>query len=352
MKILLFTTTYFNLHGAIVDELRAQGHEVCVVEDKFLRGDPKLKRSLYQRCRYHEDFRTWNNRVKEFWACRADDIDKDYDLFICLNGVSIDEEVIADIRRRNPQLKDLILYAWDDLSYWNYNLIKSSFTKTLTFDLLDSRRYKDWKLLPPFYVGSDNSGQEEIYNLFMVGSNHDRRYIFIDKILKQLKALDIKKNYIKLLRANIGPRFRLIKSALRHLSPSYRLNYDFNSGLFPEYVLDNPISIAEYNDIMSASKYVLDDVRPGQSGLPPRFVWALANNKKIITTNQYASQYTFVNQETVMYIDRDDPRFDKEFFVDTQAPVNNNLPTLEISYWVRILIGEEPIPVYDRLANG
>ncbi len=348
MNILLFTTTYLNLYSAIVDELREQGHYVCVIEDKILSGDPKLKRNLYQRFKYKNDLNSWDERVRDFWSIHKEKIDNDYELFICLNGVSINDEIIRVIKDKNTRLKDLILYAWDDLSFWNFNLIKTSFTRTFTFDLLDSRQYPDWRLLPPFFVKPKARIEDTKYNLFMIGTNHDRRFLFINKIIKQLNRLNIDNNYIKLLKAKLGTNFQLIKSIFRFLSSSYRLNNDFNLGKMPNYTLESPIGIAEYNAIMQQSKFVLDDVRPGQSGLAPRFIWALANNKKIVTTNQYAEQYTFVSEDSVVIINRNNPKLTKSFFVDQNSLTDDNFYSLEISNWVRILIAEKPVPIYDR----
>ena len=353
MNILLFTTTYLDLYKPVVDVLQNQGHTVSVIKDtdSLNIGDPKLRAGIQDKIRNRIKYRDWNERVRNYWLSQGDTLSKDYDMFICLNGTAIDKHIINMLKLNNPNMKEVVLYAWDDLSYWDFNLIRSSFDRAYTFDIVDSRKYAGWELLPPFYISPENKygdKADEEYNLFMIGTNHDGRFVFINKVLQQLKTIGIDNNCVKLLREKRGNRYQLIKTILKALFPSYKLNMDFDLGKIPEYSLEKPIDIDEYNRLLNKSKIVFDDVRPGQSGLSPRFVWALANNKKVITTNKFADQYSFVNKESVMCIDRQNPKLLKRFFTDKTEKSEGNLETLELSNWVKILIGEVPVPKYDR----
>ena len=84
-----------------------------------------------------------------------------------------------------------------------------------------------------------------------------------------------------------------------------------------------------------SSRCVLDDQREGQSGLTARFMWALASNKKIVTTNKWALDYNFVSPKQVMIISKYKPRllidFIKSELKDEEV---SNCSNFRIDHWV------------------
>ena len=65
--------------------------------------------------------------------------------------------------------------------------------------------------------------------------------------------------------------------------------------------------------MISQSRCVLDDQRSTQSGLTAKFMWALANHKKIVTTNKWAYEYKFVSPQQVLIIDKINPVISENF---------------------------------------
>ncbi|MDE5810516.1 MAG: hypothetical protein K2H59_09620 [Muribaculaceae bacterium] len=171
----------------------------------------------------------------------------------------------------------------------------------------------------------------------MIGGWQNDRLNFIHALAQELDRKGISDYLFKLLSPKLPPlRKRLFKD--------YKLSKQFSKGLLEQFKLKATIPPHQYMEIMEQSGIIVDDVRIKQSGLTPRFIWALARNKKIITTNQYALQYNFVAPENVCIVDRKNPIIPKEFL--DRDPVQNpdNPSFLEIKNWVRIITDEEPLP--------
>ena len=68
---------------------------------------------------------------------------------------------------------------------------------------------------------------------------------------------------------------------------------------------------------------------------------ALALGKKIITTNEWAHQFSFVDRSNVMIVDKKKPVIDADFIRQPASPIKcGDFDALELSHWVRILTGE------------
>lgn len=230
-------------------------------------------------------------------------------------------------------------------------MLEGYFDKSYTFDIIDAQN-PGWTLLPSFFVAKDIKPEnlDEVYDLFMIGSNHDRRYSFIRKVLHAVKCQNLNlyvKIYVPPI-TNLCVNFMIdcIKSIkdLKHIHETL-----FKYGLENRHLkIDDHIGLDEYTTIMHKSKCILDDNRPRQAGLSPRFIRAMALNKKVITTNEWAHLYSFVDRKKVSIVDKENPIIDIDFIKnDEQSSISSNLDALEISNWVKILIGEKECPSFE-----
>ena len=91
--------------------------------------------------------------------------------------------------------------------------------------------------------------------------------------------------------------------------------------------------------MMNMSNCILDSQREGQSGLTARFVWALANGQKIITTNKYVVDYAFINAGQVCIIDKMNPVVPVDFVKSPLCEENvTDVTFLRIDNWVKELL--------------
>ncbi|MDE6692609.1 MAG: hypothetical protein K2K05_04415, partial [Muribaculaceae bacterium] len=270
--------------------------------------------------------------------------------FISFNGWSINNTAFELIDKYSPECIK-IQYCWDSFNSKDLRMSEKYFDKLYTFDIVDAKN-PGWKLLPSFYESKDimiKEGNED-YDLFMIGANHDGRYSFVRKVLRNLKFHDLN-NYVKIFAHpinNLVMNFSIdcIKTILNfnHIH-ELLFKYGFEN---KEITINQKIGYEEYMRIMQKSKCILDDNCDGQAGLSPRFIRAMILNKKVITTNKWACDYSFVNEKNVLIVDKDKPVIDIDFIKsDICPPKPSNLDSLELSNWVKILIGEIECPTFE-----
>jgi len=343
MKILLFVNNYLELYRSIEDELVKSGNEVSVIIDPCFENDPKQSS-------INKFNPKWEKLVNKFWLSHKEILRQKWDEFISINGCSINSYAISLIRKYNPNIQTSI-YAWDSFNYVDFNLLATDFDYCYSFDINDCCN-RTWKLLPPFWIRTNNNKNGLNYNLFCIGTNHDRRYFFIKQVLAQIKNI-VSNNYIKIV---IKPRRAI--SFFKELLLELLRNHSIRNTLFNQGFIDCNLSIKraitpiEYMNYLTQSKIVIDDNRDSQAGLSPRFVWAMALKKKIITTNESCLKFSFVNQKNVIVVDKKRPCIDKNFLCKTNEPndvyQSNVIDTLELRNWCKILLRQVELPNYTK----
>lgn len=347
MKILFIAYPYLNLYKEIEAELERQGHQVTYIEDKFLRFDPFLLKDPYSSVkkivfRFHDIYtRYWKNKIRE-----NKDLSDSYDLLLVLSGVSVGEYLIRYLEKRNPNIRK-ILYTWDSCNHYHFDRLLSLFDRCYTFDLLDSQQDSRWHLLPIYHTISKADQSTKVYDLFSIGGNHSGRYTFFKRIIPQLQKQNLR-YYIKIveLRDSIPFTHRLRYILFQRFSPiRHEVDIDETDMIIGDGKFglksDKVVNPVDYENLSKKSRCVIDTQREGQSGLTARFIWALANGMKIITTNQYALEYDFVNPKQVCVVERNNPTFPFEF---AKLPLNDSGKTdvtfLRIDNWVKALLSD------------
>lgn len=340
MKILFIANPAAGLYKEIEEEMIRAGHGVTTIMDRLFKFDPSSKVGIpFPILKKY----LWKKQVAEYWEklfFNNDTFNRSYDVLFILSGYSVDKILVDRLKSLNPQLK-VILYTWDSCNYYNFERHFPYIDKCYTFDLLDSKRSDRWELLPIYFTKRDvdtNSINE--YDLFAFGANHDGRYSFIKKILPQIAGLNY---YIKLVSGTLtfGVKEK-IYSLLGGLSKYKQVKEEiaFSRGEEnDELLLREGISAVDFMSLMMASKVILDDQREGQSGLTARFMWALGAGKKIITTNKWALDYPFVNNNQVSVISKNAPIMPIDFINnDLSIGDQSQIDKYEIRNWVRLVL--------------
>lgn len=334
MKILFIANTHMNIYKEIEEEIINQGHIVITIEDKLIKGDPYfINKSFIRKIKTFG----WEKRIKKYWENRITKLDKHFDILFVISGTSINNWVIELIKKYNPNIKT-VYYTWDNCSYYNYKRHLDYFDNSYTFDIEDASQDKRWSLLPiPCRI--NEYIQKPKYDFFLLGTNHSNRLDFYKKIYSQLVVTSYK-YYIKLLATPISMVKTISDYIIRRDKVAFRKR-NFSKGKYmKEILLKEPISPKKYNGIIQNSKCIIDDSRPGQSGLSARFMWALANRKKIITTNKWALEYSFVNPKQIRIIDSNNPKIPFDFIEEDKEELNveNRIINYTYTNWVKTIL--------------
>lgn len=309
MNILLLAPSYFGLYLPVKDALEKKGHNVTWIDDVSLKYPYKRKDKTI----FHRLARKIVSKVlkveKRFWDSQKHILDKQtYDLFLVINGCCYCPYVKELLKRNNKTIK-LVQYAWDANKYYDFFHYKSDFDKLYSFDYDDSKEIKGVKFLPIYWKKSENLAKDVKYDVSLIGSDHDNRFNIVNKVIPQLKE------------RNVSYCFKIYSET--DLEDPYGI------------IIKNPIPIEETNYITSASNCIFDTDREIQTGVTPRLIWALANGKKVISTNKNLSRLGFVDMEQVRIVDRNNPIIDIEFLLNkTSYKVSDYLKSLEVDNWV------------------
>ena len=318
MKIFFLTPSYMGLYKPILEEMERQGHEVYMEFDKSLPMDPNVKNEntikrsikwIYRQI-FHVEEKYWKKKI-----IHAPVNDWSYDLFFCIDGVSFHPYLLSHLKKNNPFIKS-VLYLWDTNKYYDFLRYRLCFDKVFTFDMDDADMHEDVELLHLYWIPFNTIPLDIRYQVSMVGSDHDGRLDIVETIAMQLK------------KANISFNFKILSN---------------NPNRESEYIIRKPLSPEKVYSIMCHSECILDTDKKEQIGVTPRLLWAIAMNKKIITTNTNLGKMFVLDPSQVLFIDREHPIVDLDFIRSEIHSYNNNpiIDNLRLDRWVRNILSTE-----------
>lgn len=338
-KVLFIGPVFYDYHIKIIDELNKLGADVDYFENKFFGEDPATsKGELIASIK-----RIINPRYKKKYTNQLLDQIKDkvYDYLFCIGGFSITGELVAYLQMRNPHLVKII-YFWDSFSTWNYaNLIKL-FDLVYTFDPYDAGSHAGLRYLPLFYTAEYEPQQavgEKDIDLIYIGSvsiyTSNRLHILKELaihaekekmkvffwLLCSVKGKTLLKKIVDRIRMLIYRRHREYELLLEDC----RNNFDFVKG--------DLLSRDKVAALMERAKCVLDIPINRQAGLTIRTIEALAQGKKLLTTNTHIAQEDFYNEDYIRIMSESDLRLDAKFINSTPAG-KVNLTHLYVRNWL------------------
>jgi hypothetical protein len=341
-KLFFLVPFYMNMYKDIQNELE-KFYDVFIFEDisiksKFNLPDTLVKikktiRSLYIFF-YNPWEKYWSKLIKNNQAFNLK-----YDYFFCIDGVSLHPILIKHLKSLNPSIKT-ILYLWDITTQFNIVPCFKYFNSIFTFDYRDAKRY-NLKYLPIYWVDRNISTDlNKKKGVFFFGSNHDDRYFIIKKTIKQLDILGYPYHIRIVVLKGKPPNLISISELIYYIltKNKERIEYwkVFYNKLSPKFIGFDFITPAKYDSLIEEYSCVLDTERPNQTGLTPRAIWALAKNKKLITTNKYIINDSLYDPNKILIIDRKDPKITLEFLereIDTN--ISKDLENLRIDNWVK-----------------
>ncbi|GAP72126.1 hypothetical protein SAMD00024442_25_13 [Candidatus Symbiothrix dinenymphae] len=348
--ILLFAPKTFSLHTQIIDELQRQGAIVDYVEDNMsARFNPQFqiwKQSLaswiyYPLCKlYHR----WINPNKKWIMSNLSSLSRtNYDVLFCINGFSFDKYLIYYLKAHNPDIVS-VLYLWDSYRLYDFSKNAAFFNHVYTFDKVDADENKI-NYLPLFWQPPSSGIKTDSipkYQILCVGSIHlgSDRYKIIKSIIPQLDRNGIN-YYIKLFVAEYDSfwmadvRYLLAKITKNE---EYTLIYQIKKKQITEdFFIYFPVSHEDLEQKFKESSCILDIELPTQTGLSHRLMYALAMDKKIITTNVHVKDTPFYDKRQVFILDRDNVEIPMSFLTEdfiASAYSKSELNKLRIDNWL------------------
>lgn len=343
-RILLITPEFYGIEKKIKSLLEESGYEVIWLENKTLHFDYHGTNSKFKFLRriyfflFFPHIRYIKNELKKIENSR-------FDILFSINGNIICSYLFRRLRKINPGLFSVI-YLWDSFSMYSWTTEIKHFDKVFTFDPADSKKY-GIEFKPNFYVKSVvHRSLEHEYDLFFAGKFNPFRLFIFDKLISQAEISGIK-YFLKLWPAyRIFPHNRLIYKIFKEIklnnnwSKVYIFNFEAVEGLIKRaYIIKSSMIYEEIQYHLLCSNVVLDLPFQEQTGYTHRLIEALANGKKVITTNKNIKEESFYNSKQIQIMDKQNPEADWNWIMEkSNFLVNSYFNDLELSVWLKSII--------------
>lgn len=351
MRILFVAPAYFNLQKPIEQELVRQGHSVTYINDVVIKKRTYATKNNYicelinliKRIYYKVYDILFPNSIWREEIMNGK-LNQSFDFLFVINGYTFQPTFIRHLRKYNSNISTCF-YAWDTQRYYNYFRLLKYFDKKYTFDYIDAST-SNIKFLPFYWCNKWKKNSNIKYVLSIVGSNHDGRYTIVRKIADTLDTKGLA-YYFRVVEAR-DPNNKADQIVWDNLYRSYkekgnRFGMDEIDIIYrrkkDSIITYDLIPQDEVYDIISQSQCLLDTDRESQTGTTPRIIWALAQKKKIISTNKNLIKMPFYNKDIISIIDRRNPVIDFDF-INREIP-DSFFPSVEylrIDNWVKEII--------------
>jgi len=343
-RLLLITPRFYGVEDKIKLGIEELGFEVSWIENRELSFDyhgSKSKLKFIRRIYFLLFFPQKKYLKKELSKIE----NLKFDILFSINGHTICPYLFKNLKSKNSGLFS-VLYLWDSSSMYTWTKELKFFNKVFTFDHTDSRNL-GLEYKPNFYIRNDTyADTAKETDLFFVGKFIPFRLKVIDKIISLTETAGIK-YFIKMWTAyKILPHsylvyFLLKKSNLKtNWIKNYILNYEANEGLLKrDFIIANSLNYNDVKNMCLASNVVLDLPYQEQTGYSHRLIDAIANGKKVVTTNPYIKNEVFYNSEQIHIINLMDPEINPNWIREKQKfPVDEYFRGLELSEWLNSII--------------
>lgn len=225
----------------------------------------------------------------------------DYDFVFIVNGQTLSEALLSDIRTSYPRAK-FILYMWDSIENRSAVIRKFRFFDEIsTFDLLASKKYS--LPLRHLFFGTGftpETSDDYCYDLSFVGTAHSDRYRIVNLIDNELPPHFHRFWYMFLQAWWVYYGYQLT-------------NVDFRGAPIEKFQF-TALSRQKVNEIVRQSRAILDIEHPQQTGLTIRTLETFGSGKKLVTTNASILDTEIYNPQNICVIDRNRPIVPLSFF--------------------------------------
>lgn len=316
-NVLFLAPKVSNIYLDIITELKRQGYEVDYYEYKSYKLDPHYLKGYVKYGKVFSSKLISSYFIKRDWTklLASEPYNKVYDYLFVIDGYSLHPCLFEILRKRNPILK-AINYLFDTCrSNYEFNVHFPYFDKVVTFDIEDARKY-NIDLLPLYWIeyDGDKVEVEQDIDMFGLGTCIEGRYQLFSA-LKDYSDSHSLNSIIKLyLSKPANMRIARWKTQIVNALSSKNVMPCLEWYSSP-LITNEMISPREYREMIRRSKIVLDTNAFHQDGLTVRFMWALGEERKIITTNKAVREYDFYTSEQIYVVENRDTFVDSPEFL-------------------------------------
>lgn len=244
---------------------------------------------------------------------------KKYDFLFVIRGYNMPISFLERFKKYNPDCVT-IMYQWDSQRTNPFSHLVNSFDIVKTFDFEDSENLKI-KYIPLFYTkdveGYRSKNKVYEFDFFFMGFFFEERY---DGVLK--------------FKEFCGSKGYKLKPFL-YMPFTTRVKYFFKRKKLDRSIVSfKHMDRAQYLDILSKSRIMVDVSNPRQTGLAMRVVESLACNTKVATNNVFFKKDELVaNSGMVSLFDLHSISIEEEFF-DLEVSQDKKI-VLSLEEWLK-----------------
>ncbi len=291
MRVLMIAPSFFGYEQAIAEEIRAQGHEVELVDERpsntpLARAVVRIAPALLA----HQTTR----RFAELLRRVAQDPPQ---VVLVIKGEVVPEWFLTALRAQSPRTR-FVYYTFDSFANSPRGAaLLPLFDRAFSFDPHDARR-EGVDYLPLFHRPEFHPGEEpRDLDVSFVGTLHGDRYAFANAVAAAVPP----ERRLMWFYSPAAWWFWLRKLFVRRYRDIPRSD-----------VRTTPLPIDAVADTMRRSKAVIDLQRPGQAGLTMRVFEVLASGAALITANAAIRAEPFYDPVRVLIVPADASRIDPE----------------------------------------
>ena len=290
-KLLLIAPVFFDYYKEIIKGCEALGYET-----DFICDAPSNSNISKAMGRVNKNFIL--NSTKKYYRSRVLPLlwKTTYDKVLVVGGMtfSFTADMVEEMREIQKDAL-FVLYQWDSESNIPYvRNIHRYFDRVFTFDPVDSENSSVYIYMPQFYTDlyrEISVEENEIkYDCSYIGTAHPKKYTEINEIAEAIK--------------DVMPRqfiYHYMPSYLKYFYHRYK-EHEFRGVKYSEFE-KKKLTNRQVAEITALSGCILDAPQKGQNGITLRVLDALAARKKVMTTNEYVTEYDFYRPENIYVFD-------------------------------------------------
>lgn len=242
-----------------------------------------------------------------------------YPIIICI-ATKYSHRMLKWIARRTKKThtsRQIINYYWDEIHVSGYSVLKNDFYTNWSFCRDNSIEF-EINYNPQFWVSTlDLRAKEFKYDVSYVGGDRNGRYIERTKLVNQL--------FHRLEKENIKSFFWYITK-----SDKVDLKIKKSYGLKEE----------DFLNVIKNSKVVIELVEEQNQWITQRALYALSNEKKLITNNLKIMDELLYCGENVFVLGYDEIDNLIDFIKQPYVETNNNIDYYELEQWIERFIDD------------
>jgi hypothetical protein len=346
IRVLLISPEFYGFEKKIVSVLKEHGIDVYWIANKELPLDyhgTKSKLKVFRKIYFLLVFPQIRYLKRELHKYK----DTKFDILFSINCHVICPFLFRALRKKNPQIKS-ILYLWDSLSMYSWEKEIKYFDEAYTFDPVDSKKL-EISYKPNFFIICKESLQDVNCDIFFAGKFNYHRLSIIEKLIQKFEKKGIK-SCIKLwptykMFLHNALLYKILKkiNSSKSWTKGFVFNYEAVTGILNrKFILKNKLAYEEIQSYVSGSNVILDLPFISQTGYSHRLIDALANGKKILTTNANIISESFYNPEQIKVLKSVDNDIDVDWiFKKVVFKVPDYIKDLELKRWLKSFLNVE-----------